>query len=127
MRLAMDSTFIVGVLSAGVALKNKTDLFINKNFKDKIKAIKTPIKKVLNNNILNKKVIAPVNNAVNKIAKGNRAVLNIAATFVAPTIATAAILRYTAEGKARKQNIEENFSTLKSFQTALKEYDRKNI
>lgn len=127
MRFGMDATFITGAMYAAYAIKDKASSYIKNKYGESIKKAQAPIKRVLNNTILNKKVLVPIDNALTKLAKGNRTPLNIAAMYVAPTLATAAFIRYFAESKARKENIQTNFSALKSFQTALKEHDRKNI
>lgn len=127
MHFGMDATYITGVWIAANAIKENTGKFISKKYGAVIEKIKAPVRKVLNNSVINKRIIAPLDKEITKIAKGNRAPLNIAAEFVAPTVMTAILIRCVQESKARNKNIQENYTALKSLQTGLREYDRKNI
>lgn len=127
MRFGMDATFIMGLFLGTSALNDKAGKFIKKKYGESIEKAKAPIKKLINNTVLNRRIVAPLDKEITRIARGNRAPLALAADFVAPALVVAGYARYFAEDKSRKHNIKENYAALKGFQTALKECDLKKI
>ena len=127
MRFCMDAAYIMGVMTTALTLKNKVGSVLNKKFGQQIAKIKNPVKNLLDNSNLNKKFVLKLDNVVTKVAKGNRAPLEIAAAYTAPVLGGAAIVRYCAEERTRKKNIDTNFNALKLIQTLLKSNEQKNI
>ena len=125
--LCMDAAYIMGVMTTALTLKNKAGSVLNKKFGQQFAKIKNPVKNLLDNSNLNKKFVLKLDNVVTKVAKGNRAPLEIAAAYTAPVLGGAAIVRYWAEERTRKKNIDTNFNALKRIQTLLKSNEQKNI
>lgn len=120
LRTCMDMTFAAGVLLTASALAKKAGSFINKNYGKTIEKIKAPIRNFVNNSKINKRIVTPLDNALTKAAKGNRAPLNIAAAYTAPVLLAGLVTRLFAEDSSRQINIKTNYQTLKNLQTLVR-------
>lgn len=127
---ALDLTAMFGAVSLFTESLLSAKTKLNNKFPNMLKAfdnrVKEPLKNVLNDSFVNKRLIKPADNFLAKHPYHNAAVKTIACV-AAPVIAISALLRFNKEVKQAAVNVQEKYCMYKSINELLPEKDQSEV